>query len=113
MQINNLSVYWNSGGSNKTYAGLDAAAFTSAMRAGIPGDGVELDYAYVLRPISVDGKLIVCQKPELQSYSVPKLFLNIDVDRIQMELAKSQYNQLLQLADSFDRMTVSEPYRKW
>lgn len=55
------------------------------------------------------------QKPELdaQPFTIPKIHLNLDMEKLFIGISKAQYRDIIALADSMDRMSKGTPYRKY
>lgn len=73
------------------------------------------DYQYLLGPIAVKAKLKLNPKPEVDgsSYTIPKVWLDLEMQKLRIGLTKSQYQTLLQLSEGLDRATKAAPFRKY
>lgn len=69
----------------------------------------------VLGPINASARLRMNQKPELDtpSFTIPKIHLNFDMEKLFIGISKAQYRDIIALADSMDRMSKGIPYRKY
>ncbi|CAG9815731.1 unnamed protein product [Phaedon cochleariae] len=114
LQLDGLSVYFNS--RSRMYAELPTIDFINKMRKEIaskkskPGD-----YTYILGPINSSARLKINQQPENDSppYSLPKVHLNLQMEKLFIGISKTQYRDLIALADSMNRMTRGARYRKY
>nr|XP_034830207.1 vacuolar protein sorting-associated protein 13 isoform X3 [Maniola hyperantus] len=72
-------------------------------------------YKYALGPISATAKLKLNPKPEgdFPKFSIPKVILTLHMEQLSVSLTKSQYQDMMLLADSMDRMSKGAPYRKY
>lgn len=64
-------------------------------------------------PINASAKLKLNPKPEMDipKFEIPKCILNFDMDQLAIGITKAQYQDIMKLADSMDRMTKGMPYR--
>ncbi|RZC35600.1 vacuolar protein sorting-associated protein 13A-like, partial [Asbolus verrucosus] len=68
-----------------------------------------------LGPISASARLRINQKPELDqpAYSIPKIHLNLDLEKLFVGITKAQYRDIIAFAESMDRMSKGIPYREY
>lgn len=73
------------------------------------------DYDFILGPITSEAKLKMNPDPESNDipFSVPKIILNLMMEKLALGLTKSQYQETMQLIDQFGRMSRAYPYRKY
>lgn len=73
------------------------------------------DYDFILGPINSEAKLKLHPDPESNDipFSIPKVILNLTMEKLGIGLMKSQYQDLMQLIDQFGRMSRAYPYRKF
>lgn len=112
--IEGLSVYWNSG--CKSYYDLTAAELQQAFREGIATkDILAKGFQYVLGPINATSKMRINSKPETDGsgFKVPKILLNLELQKLLINISKTQYQDIMVLLDSMDRMARAAPYRKY
>lgn len=66
-------------------------------------------------PINSSARLRLNLKPEndAPAYSVPKIHLNLDLEKLSIGISKSQYHDIIALADSMSRMSNAAKYRKY
>ncbi|KFM65296.1 Vacuolar protein sorting-associated protein 13C, partial [Stegodyphus mimosarum] len=88
-------------------AAMEKCIATSAF---IPGD-----IKYMLGPINSKAQLRLNSKPELDGsgFKIPKVWLNVVMEEIAVGLSRLQYQDLIKLLESLDRMTVATLYRKY
>lgn len=74
-----------------------------------------LQFVLVLGPINSSAKLIINQKPELETpaFSTPKIQVFFDMEKLAIGIGKEQYQGIIALADSMDRMSKGIQYRKF
>ncbi|XP_015115234.1 vacuolar protein sorting-associated protein 13 isoform X2 [Diachasma alloeum] len=78
-------------------------------------DHVPEDYQYLVGPINVKAKLKLNPKPETDgsNYTIPKVWLDLEMQKLRIGLTKRQYQTLLQLSEGLDRATKAAPFRKY
>lgn len=66
-------------------------------------------------PINSSAKLTINQKPELDipAFSTPKIQVFFEMEKIAIGIGKEQYQGIISLADSMDRINKGIPYRKF
>ncbi|GFX12517.1 vacuolar protein sorting-associated protein 13A [Trichonephila clavipes] len=112
--LDSLSVYWNS--RTDLLHKLDASDREEAMKKMIatstfmPGD-----VKYMLGPINSKAQLRLNSKPESDGsgFKTPKVWLNVVMEEIAVGLSRLQYQDLIKLLESLDRMTIASLYRKY
>nr|XP_012140992.1 PREDICTED: vacuolar protein sorting-associated protein 13C isoform X2 [Megachile rotundata] len=72
-------------------------------------------YQYLLGPINVNAKLKLNPKPETDgsNYTIPKVWLDLEMQKLRIGLAKKQYRTLVQLGEGLDQAQKAAPYRKY
>ncbi|XP_026298323.1 vacuolar protein sorting-associated protein 13 isoform X3 [Apis mellifera] len=72
-------------------------------------------YQYLLGPINVNAKLKLNPKPETDgsNYKIPKVWLDMEMQKLRVGLAKKQYHTLVQLGEGLDQAQKAAPYRKY
>ncbi|XP_022794312.1 vacuolar protein sorting-associated protein 13A-like [Stylophora pistillata] len=70
------------------------------------------DFKYILQPISATTKVKMNMKPG-SDLSIPKIFLSLVLEEISLVLMRKQYHDMIELLESFDRMTTNSVYRKY
>jgi vacuolar protein sorting-associated protein 13A/C len=73
------------------------------------------DYDFILGPINSEAQLILNPDPETNEipFSIPKMILNLTMEKLGVGLTKSQYQDMMQLIEQFGRMSRAYPYRKF
>lgn len=73
------------------------------------------DYDFILGPINSEAKLKLNPDPETNEipFSIPKIILNLTMEKLGVGLTKSQYQDIMQLIEQFGRMSRAYPYRKF
>lgn len=69
----------------------------------------------VLGPISCNAKLKLNMNPELDvpAFEKPKIDLSLEMETLNVGLTNTQFHNILQLADSMNRMQLGLPYRQY
>lgn len=69
----------------------------------------------VLGPINGSARLRMNQKPESDNppFSIPKIQMNLEMGKLFVGISKSQYRDIIALADTLGRMSKGVPYRKY
>ncbi|EDW02215.1 vacuolar protein sorting-associated protein 13 [Drosophila grimshawi] len=72
-------------------------------------------YCYVLGPISCNAKLKLNMNPELDipAYEKPKIDLCLEMETLNVGLTNTQFQNIMQLGDSMNRMQLGLPYRQY
>ncbi|XP_053594598.1 intermembrane lipid transfer protein Vps13 isoform X2 [Microplitis demolitor] len=78
-------------------------------------ENIPPDYQYLLGPINVKAKLKLNPKPETDgsNYQIPKVWLDLEMEKLRIGLTKRQYATLLQLGEGLDRAKKAAPFRKY
>jgi vacuolar protein sorting-associated protein 13A/C len=71
------------------------------------------DYDFILGPITSEARLKMNPDPELNDFSLPKIILNLMMEKLALGLTKSQYQETMQIIEQFGRMSRAFPYRKY
>ncbi|ERL94107.1 hypothetical protein D910_11389 [Dendroctonus ponderosae] len=114
VQLEGLAVYWNCG--TKTYTNMNSTELISHMKKEIASkDHKPTGYSYILGPITAGARLRMNQKPmsDPKPYSIPVYHLNLDMHKLFIGISKTQYRDIIALADSMDRMAKGVPFRKY
>ncbi len=69
---------------------------------------------YVAGPITSYARLRINTRPELDGsqFTIPKIYLNLTMEEIAVGLTPCQYQDMILLLDSIERMSCAAPYRK-
>ncbi|KAK9299462.1 hypothetical protein QLX08_007488 [Tetragonisca angustula] len=72
-------------------------------------------YQYLLGPINVNAKLKLNPKPETDgsNYTIPKVWLDMEMQKLRIGLERKQYHTLVQLGEGLDQAQKAAPYRKY
>ncbi|XP_039749833.1 vacuolar protein sorting-associated protein 13 isoform X2 [Pararge aegeria] len=114
LNLEGLAVYWNP--ATELYSKSDADNIKKRLQGEIATKSVKPSfYKYALGPINATAKLKLNPKPEGDTvkFSIPKVILSLHMEQLFVSLTKSQYQDMMLLADSMDRMTKGAPYRKY
>lgn len=112
--LDSLAVYWNSG--TTLFSNLSVEDRQNAMEKSIATKTFKPhESAYLLGPINSRAQLQLNQKPESDgsNFKIPKVWINVVMDEIAVGLSRRQYQDLMKLLESLDRMTVASLYRKY
>lgn len=60
----------------------------------------------MIAPISPEAKLSIYTKPEMNNFHIPKYFLTISLDAVSVVISKLQFNCLIEMIESFERMKL-------
>jgi vacuolar protein sorting-associated protein 13A/C len=68
-----------------------------------------------LGPINVKAKLKLNPKPETDgsNYSIPKVWLDLEMQKLRIGLTKRQYRTLMQMCEGLENAKKAAPYRKY
>ncbi|XP_023933797.2 intermembrane lipid transfer protein Vps13 isoform X2 [Bicyclus anynana] len=114
LSLEGLAVYWNP--ATEQYSKNEAGQILKRLKGEIATKSSKpSSYHYALGPINATAKLKLNPKPEGDSvkFSIPKVILSLHMEQLFVSLTKSQYRDMMLLADSMDRMTKGAPYRKY
>ncbi|XP_055946551.1 intermembrane lipid transfer protein Vps13-like isoform X4 [Argiope bruennichi] len=112
--LDSLSVYWNS--RSELFHKLSADDREVAMEKIIATSTFIPDNVnYMLGPINSKAQLRLNSKPEGDGsgFKIPKVWLNVVMEEIAVGLSRLQYQDLIKLLESLDRMTIASLYRKY
>ncbi|KAK3590891.1 hypothetical protein CHS0354_020869 [Potamilus streckersoni] len=109
VKLESLSVYWNS--KDTMFDLLDKKQILNNLKNMIASEEPKLQY--LLKPVSSVAHLRINTKPDEQEYRIPKIFLTVVFDEISLSVAKVQYNDVLEMLESFERMNQLSIYRKY
>lgn len=114
LNLEGLAVYLNPG--TELYSKTNSPDVKDKLLKEIATKTEQPDYYfYALGPINATAKLKLNPKPEgdTPKFSIPKVILSLHMEQLSVGLTKSQYRDLMLLADSMDRMSKGAPYRKY
>ncbi|MGH0128136.1 UNVERIFIED_CONTAM: hypothetical protein FKN15_033577 [Acipenser sinensis] len=91
----------------------DKIIYKGLLKEGIASSVKEpKDYQYIFRPIFASAKLCINPHAEIELKS-PKMYLDMEVQSIAIEMTKPQYLSMIDLLESVDCMVKNAPYRKY
>ncbi|CAG9559724.1 unnamed protein product [Danaus chrysippus] len=114
LNLEGLAVYWNPG--TELYSKSNVNEIKSRLEKEIATKSSQPSfYKYALGPINATAKLKLNPKPEgdTPKFSIPKVILSLHMEQLSVSLTKAQYQDMMLLADSMDRMSKGAPYRKY
>ncbi|XP_056003796.1 intermembrane lipid transfer protein VPS13A-like isoform X2 [Ostrea edulis] len=111
VKLDSLAVYWDS--SAELYSSLENVRLLEKLGKEIAGKDHSTTHQFLIKPISSVAHLKLNMKPELNNFSLPKAFLTVVFDEIAVGLSKLQYNDVLEMLESFERMYLMSVYRKY
>jgi len=109
VKLDNLALYWNTHDRLKEFSSdewLDFISGSIARSNSVPG------MKYILQPINSKMQMKINTKPGVDM-NIPRFFLNLVMEELGLNLCKSQYYSMMQILESFERMTRNEPFRKY
>ncbi|KAG7307792.1 hypothetical protein JYU34_006387 [Plutella xylostella] len=114
LSLEGLAIYWNP--ATEQYSKNDMTHIKTRLKNEIATKSeIPTSYSYVLGPINATAKLKLNPKPENDTpkFSIPKVILSLHMERLLVNLSRDQYQDIMLLADSMDRMTKAAPFRKY
>ncbi|XP_025156986.1 vacuolar protein sorting-associated protein 13 isoform X2 [Harpegnathos saltator] len=112
--LDGLAVYLNT--SVEQFSKSSHSSYPSLFCSGIATmDYTPANYQYLLGPINVKSKLRLNPKPESDgsNYTIPKVWLDLEMQRLRIGLTKRQYHTLVRLGEGLDQAQKAAPYRKY
>ncbi|XP_018341629.1 PREDICTED: vacuolar protein sorting-associated protein 13C isoform X1 [Trachymyrmex septentrionalis] len=112
--LDGLAAYLNT--SMEQYSKSSQSLYTNLFCSGIATmDYTPTGYQYLLGPINVKSKLRLNPKPESDgsNYTIPKVWLDLEMQRLRIGLTKRQYQTLVRLGEGLDQARKAAPYRKY
>ncbi|XP_045765599.1 vacuolar protein sorting-associated protein 13 isoform X2 [Maniola jurtina] len=114
LSLEGLAIYWNP--ATELYSKNDVEQIKKRLQGEIATKSSKpSSYKYALGPINATAKLKLNPKPEgdFPKFSIPKVILTLHMEQLAVSLTKLQYQDMMLLADSMDRMSKGAPYRKY
>ncbi|KAJ8727553.1 hypothetical protein PYW07_001672 [Mythimna separata] len=114
LDLEGLAIYWNPG--TELYSRSGPLEIKERLLKEIATKSSQPSfYGYALGPINATAKLKLNPKPECDTprFSIPKVILSLHMEQLSVSLTKAQYQDMMLLADSMDRMSKQAPYRKY
>ncbi|XP_012537324.1 vacuolar protein sorting-associated protein 13 isoform X2 [Monomorium pharaonis] len=112
--LDGLAVYLNT--SVEQYSKSSQSIYSTLFCNGIATmDYTPTSYQYLLGPINVKSKLRLNPKPESDgsNYTIPKMWLDLEMQKLRIGLTKRQYQTLVRLGEGLDQARKAAPYRKY
>nr|XP_012230348.1 PREDICTED: vacuolar protein sorting-associated protein 13C isoform X2 [Linepithema humile] len=112
--LDGLAVYLNT--SVEQYSRSPQSTYSNLFCSGIATmDYTPTGYQYLLGPINVKSKLRLNPKPESDgsNYTIPKMWLDLEMQKLRIGLTKRQYQTLVRLGEGLDQARKAAPYRKY
>uniref|UniRef100_UPI00358EE903 intermembrane lipid transfer protein VPS13A-like n=1 Tax=Myxine glutinosa TaxID=7769 RepID=UPI00358EE903 len=109
--LNCLAVYWNVG-STMLYRNTPERILELLKSMVASSTFQPKEVTYVFRPISASAKLRMNPKAYLD-LAMPKINLDVILEDIDTQLTRPQYLSIMEVLESYDRMTRNLPYRKY
>ncbi|XP_012058655.1 PREDICTED: vacuolar protein sorting-associated protein 13C [Atta cephalotes] len=112
--LDGLAAYLNT--SVEQYSKSSQSLYTNLFCSGIATmDYTPIGYQYLLGPINVKSKLRLNPKPESDgsNYTIPKVWLDLEMQKLRIGLTKRQYQTLVRLGEGLDQAQKAAPYRKY
>ncbi|XP_054926779.1 intermembrane lipid transfer protein Vps13 isoform X4 [Dermacentor andersoni] len=112
VDVSSFGLYWNP--DCKLFMEQEQSKIKLLLQEKISNEAVKpADVSYMLGPISSLAKLTMDTKPEINNYSTTGMVLDIVVAEISIGISKRQFQDMLALSDSVNRMTIAAHYRKY
>ncbi|KAL0832908.1 hypothetical protein ABMA28_001052, partial [Loxostege sticticalis] len=114
LNLEGLAIYWNP--ATELYSKTSAQEIKTRLETEIATKTSQPSfYKYALGPINATAKLKLNPKPEgdTPKFSIPKVILSLHMEQLSVSLTRLQYQDMMLLADSMDRMNKGAPYRKY
>ncbi|XP_022825403.1 vacuolar protein sorting-associated protein 13 isoform X2 [Spodoptera litura] len=114
LDLEGLAIYWNP--ATEVYSRSEPLQIKDRLLNEIATKSSKPEfYHYALGPINATAKLKLNPKPEgdTPKFSSPKVILSLHMEQLSVSLTKAQYQDMMLLADSMDRMNKQAPYRKY
>lgn len=113
-KLNSLSIYMNC--NDKIFSQQAKEVMAILFKENIATESSSpTDNKYIIGPISSTAKLILNMTPEYDSppFQIAKADLDVGVDKLNIGITKTQMQTILKFLDSFNRMQLGIPYRKY
>lgn len=116
LELECLAVYWNCKSRSFPENTSDHKALLQDFKNNIcTKEQAPQGYSYILGPINSSAKLRINPKPEQDgsNFSIPKILLDFALEKLSVGVSKDQYQDLIELVESIDRMNRAAQYRKY
>ncbi|KAG1695557.1 Vacuolar protein sorting-associated protein 13 [Nymphon striatum] len=114
ISLDSLAAYWNS--NINLLSKLKSEDIQKELIANIASkEFIPEGVSYLLEPINSTAQLKLNPKPENDGseYNIPKILLNVIMQELGIAISNFQYQDILQLLQSFERMNCASRYRKY
>lgn len=114
--LDSLSVYMNCDADLFTHKRDNIDEISSLFRNNIARkDVLPSRYNYIIGPISSMAKLQLNMNPEYDDppFVIPKIDLSLEMEKLHIGITSTQFQDILKLGDSMNRMQLGQPYRKY
>ncbi|XP_067143145.1 intermembrane lipid transfer protein Vps13 isoform X2 [Centruroides vittatus] len=111
--LDSFAVYWNS--NTTMISNMNAEDAKIQMKHEIATSTTKPSISYILGPINATARLILNSKPETDGsgYKIPKVNLDVVMEEIALRINETQYQDIMKLLQSLDRMARASLYRKY
>ncbi|XP_065917560.1 intermembrane lipid transfer protein VPS13A-like [Dysidea avara] len=110
VQLKSLSVYWDT--DTQLVGDLPTTEWLKYLKDRISPTDKSSTTNYILRPLTADAKATLTTKPG-KDPNIPQADVSISVGEVAVHMDKLQFQGVMILAESLDRMTVNTRYRKY
>nr|XP_039248521.1 vacuolar protein sorting-associated protein 13C-like isoform X1 [Styela clava] len=112
VSLNSLAVYWNSK-PKLLYSKANREEQLAEFKSTIAAEGfMPKHFTYIIKPMTLETKLRLNPHPE-NDLSMPKILLSVVLQELGLHLSDIQFQSLMELVESMDRMSVNAPFRKY
>lgn len=113
-KLNSLSIYLNC--NDKVFSKQAKEVLEVLFKENIASEqNTPANNKYIIGPISSTAKLLLNMTPEFDTpvFEIAKANLDVGVDRLNIGITKTQMQTIFKFLDSFNRMRLGVPYRKY
>lgn len=113
-KLNSLSIYMNC--NDKIFSRQAKEILGTLFKENIATEVISpKNNKYIIGPISSTAKLILNMTPEFDTpaFQIAKADLDVGVDKLNIGITKTQMQTILKFLDSFNRMQLGAPFRKY
>jgi len=115
LSLESLSLYWLSN-TQHLLNNMTAAEQVNHFIMGIATDQERpYENSYIAGPITLYAKLRINTRPELDgsNFAIPKICVTMNMEQFSIRFSPNQYEDIILLLNSIERMKRSLPYRKY
>ncbi|GAB6032121.1 vacuolar protein sorting 13 [Chamberlinius hualienensis] len=112
--LDSFSLYLD-GDNVRLFSSLDTTEIYKELKDGISTSNHKPNLSFILNPINPLAKLRLNPKPEVDGsdFTVPKVYILVDLQEITLSLSKSQFQNMMKLLESLDRMNRAALWRQY